>query len=252
MKGTILAALLLACGAAQASDWQELGSSEKGTVFVDFESVHLAHGIGRVWWKVVPKTPLKGPDGHRLITYMVIRSEFDCNRETVTYEAMTLYLDNKDQVTAGPGDLADHILKPVEPDTTDDVVMKYVCASKPASQADSPTSYTDDPPSPKSVPAVVAATPIKTIRMPSCGEDYYPAQAIRLNQQGSVVVKLCVGVNNKIDGPVEVVTSSGFPLLDEAAGKCVGAGSYKAGVVNGAPARTCKEISVSFKPLEGR
>jgi protein TonB len=110
---------------------------------------------------------------------------------------------------------------------------------------------TKAPPPPKAV-VVVAATPIKTVRMPNCGEDYYPAQALRLNQQGSVVVKFCVGVNNKIDGPVEVVTSSGFPLLDDAAGKCVGAGGYKAGIVNGAPARTCKEMKVTFKPLEGR
>jgi protein TonB len=110
---------------------------------------------------------------------------------------------------------------------------------------------TKSAPPPKAAP-IVAATPIKTVRLPNCGEDYYPAQALRLNQQGSAVVKFCVGVNNKIDGPVEVVTSSGFPLLDEAAGKCVGAGSYKAGIVSGAPARTCKEMKVTFKPLEGR
>ena len=118
---------------------------------------------------------------------------------------------------------------------------------------DTPAVVVSKAPPPVARPAaVVAATPIKTVRMPSCGEDYYPAQALRLNQQGSVVIKLCIGANNKIDGPVEVVTSSGFPLLDEAAGKCVGAGSYKAGVVNGAPARTCKEMKVTFKPLEGR
>ena len=57
----------------------------------------------------------------------------------------------------------------------------------------------------------VAATQAKTVRQPDCGEDYYPAQALRLNQQGSVVVKICVGANNKIDGPIEVLTSSGFP-----------------------------------------
>jgi len=118
---------------------------------------------------------------------------------------------------------------------------------------DTPAVVVSKAPPPAARPApVVAATPIKTVRMPSCGEDYYPAQALRLNQQGSVVVKLCVGPNNKIDGPVEIVTSSGFPLLDEAAGKCVAAGSYKAGIVSGQAARTCKEMKVTFKPLEGR
>ena len=117
---------------------------------------------------------------------------------------------------------------------------------------DTPAVVVSKAPPPARPAPMVAATPIKTVRMPNCGEDYYPAQALRLNQQGSAVVKLCIGVNNKIDGPVEIVTSSGFPLLDEAAGKCVGAGGYKAGIVNGQPARTCKEMKVTFKPLEGR
>jgi protein TonB len=106
------------------------------------------------------------------------------------------------------------------------------------------------PPAPKAV-AIVAATPIKTVRLPSCGEDYYPAQAKRLNQTGSVIVKYCIGVNNKFDGPVEVTTSSGFPLLDEAAGKCLAAGSFKAAIgPDGKPMRSCKEIKVTFKTLE--
>ena len=105
------------------------------------------------------------------------------------------------------------------------------------------------PPPPKAV-MTVAATQAKTVRQPDCGEDYYPAQALRLNQQGSVVVKICVGANNKIDGPIELVTSSGFPSLDEAAGKCLSAGSYKAGTIEGKPARTCKDMKVTFKPLE--
>ncbi len=75
----------------------------------------------------------------------------------------------------------------------------------------------------------VASTPVKTVRQADCGEDYYPPQALRLNQQGTVVMRFCVGANNKIDGPMEVLTSSGFPALDEAAGKCLAAGSYKAG-----------------------
>ena len=105
------------------------------------------------------------------------------------------------------------------------------------------------PPAPKAV-STVASTPVKTVRTPDCGEDYYPAQSLRLNQQGSVVVRFCVGVNNKIDGPMEVLTSSGFPALDEAAGKCLAAGTYKAGTVEGKPARSCKDIKVTFKPLE--
>jgi TonB family protein len=99
---------------------------------------------------------------------------------------------------------------------------------------------------------MVAATPIKTVRPPNCSEDFYPAQAKRLNQQGSVVVKFCIGLNNKIDGPIEVTNSSGFPLLDEAAGKCVsGSGSFKAAIgPDNKPMHSCKEMKVTFKTLE--
>jgi len=113
-----------------------------------------------------------------------------------------------------------------------------------------PIVVTTAPPPPRPV-AVVASTPVQTVLQPNCGEDFYPSQAIRLAQEGSVVVKLCVGVNNKIDRPVELVTTSGFPLLDEAAGKCLAAGRYKAGTVEGKPTAACKTVRVKFQLKQG-
>jgi protein TonB len=101
------------------------------------------------------------------------------------------------------------------------------------------------PPPPRAV--AVAATPVTTVRLPECNEDYYPAQAKRLEQEGSVTVKVCVNAANKIEGPIEVVTSSGFPLLDEAAGKCISQGRYKAGTIEGKPATTCKQLKLTYK-----
>jgi periplasmic protein TonB len=109
---------------------------------------------------------------------------------------------------------------------------------------------TKAPPPPKVV-QVVASTPVKTVQQPDCGEDYYPSQALRLGQAGSAVVRVCVGVNNKIDSPIELLTSSGFPSLDEAAGKCMSAGRFKAGTVEGKPVHSCKDYKVTFKPKEG-
>jgi protein TonB len=110
-------------------------------------------------------------------------------------------------------------------------------------------SKTPPPAAPHPV-AVVASTPVKTVQQPDCGEDYYPSQALRLGQAGSAVVRVCIGVNNKIDGPIELLTSSGFPSLDEAAGKCMAAGRFKAGTVEGKPVRSCKDYKVTFKPKE--
>jgi len=95
--------------------------------------------------------------------------------------------------------------------------------------------------------AVVPSTPIQTVRLPDCHEDYYPTQALRLQQEGSVTVRFCVGTDNKIDGALEIMTSSGFPVLDEAAGKCLAAGKFKAAISEGKPVRSCKPIKITYK-----
>ncbi len=59
-------------------------------------------------------------------------------------------------------------------------------------------------------------------------------------------------MNNKIDGKVELVSSSGYPALDEAAGKCMAAGRFKAGTVEGKPARSYKDYKVTFKPKDSQ
>jgi protein TonB len=114
-----------------------------------------------------------------------------------------------------------------------------------------PMVVTKAPPPPRAAP-IIQATPAKTVSLPSCGEDYYPAQELRQGHQGSAIVQICIGVNNKIDGPVELVSSSGYPALDEAAGKCMSAGRYRAGTVDGKPARTCKNYKVTFNPREAQ
>jgi periplasmic protein TonB len=103
------------------------------------------------------------------------------------------------------------------------------------------------PPPPAPHVSVVASTQIQTVRLPDCHEDYYPSQALRLQQEGSVTVKFCVGADNKLDGALEVLTSSGFPVLDEAAGKCLAAGRFKAATVEGKPVRSCKPIKITYK-----
>lgn len=114
---------------------------------------------------------------------------------------------------------------------------------------EAPAIVTTSKPPPPPTPHVssVASTSIQTVRLPDCHEDYYPQQALRQQQEGSVTVKFCVGVDNKIDGALEVISSSGFPVLDEAAGKCLAAGRFKAGTVEGKPVRSCKPIKITYK-----
>jgi len=84
--------------------------------------------------------------------------------------------------------------------------------------------------------------------MPNCGADYFPKEYTAFHERFSTVTRVCIGMDNVIDQPVEVVTSSGFPTIDDAATKCVTAGAFSAATVNGAPVRACKEIKVTFGP----
>jgi protein TonB len=117
---------------------------------------------------------------------------------------------------------------------------------------ESPVVVTREPPPPAPPPRVtiVAGTPLKTISRPECGEDYYPSQAKRLEQEGNVIVEYCVGPDSKI-ASVKVVESSGFPLLDEAAGKCLAAGRYKAATQEGKPILNCTKARVKYQLKQG-
>jgi periplasmic protein TonB len=114
-----------------------------------------------------------------------------------------------------------------------------------------PIIVTKAAPPPRPAP-IVAATPAKTISLPDCHDEYYPSQELRQGHEGSAVVRICIGINNKIDGAVQLITSSGYPALDEAAGKCMSAGRYRAGTVEGKPSRTCKDYRVTFKAKEAQ
>ena len=113
---------------------------------------------------------------------------------------------------------------------------------------DLPAVVTTSKPPPPPAPHVsnVPSTSIVTTRAADCREDYYPSQAQRLGQEGSVIVNYCVGADGKFEG-LTVKTSSGFPSLDEAAGKCLAASRYKAATVEGKPVRSCKDARVTYK-----
>ena len=112
---------------------------------------------------------------------------------------------------------------------------------------------TKAPPPPRPV-AVIASTPVKTMQVPDCRDEYYPPQAQRLGQEGTAVVRICFSSLGKVDKtiPVQVLTSSGFPLLDEATGKCMAAGRFKAATVEGKPVPSCKDFRVKFQLKEDK
>lgn len=100
------------------------------------------------------------------------------------------------------------------------------------------------PPAPKPVNRVEAKIDGK--RFPN-SEDYYPASSKRLGEEGSPVVRVCVGPNGKLTGEPSIATSSGFPKLDEGAVKLAKAGRYIAGSADGQAAESCFSFRVKFE-----
>ncbi len=78
-------------------------------------------------------------------------------------------------------------------------------------------------------------------------EDYYPAAAKRLGEEGSPTVKVCVGPNGKLSEDPTIAQSSGNARLDEGAVKLAKAGRYVAGSVDGAPTTDCLSFRVKFE-----
>jgi protein TonB len=76
--------------------------------------------------------------------------------------------------------------------------------------------------------------------------NYYPESARRDGQEGRAQVKICINVSGKVDS-AEVVTSSGFPILDEAAIKVGKAFRFKPPTQEGKPVSTCPVLPVKFE-----
>jgi protein TonB len=77
-------------------------------------------------------------------------------------------------------------------------------------------------------------------------EDYYPDAARRANQEGRAIVKLCISDTGKIDS-AEIATTSGFPMLDEAAIKVGKAFRFKPPTQAGKPIAICEDLPVKFE-----
>jgi periplasmic protein TonB len=81
-------------------------------------------------------------------------------------------------------------------------------------------------------------------------EDFYPQASKRLGEQGSPVVKICLGPDGKLAaGSPSIATSSGSPRLDEGAISLVKAGAryIKPATEDGKPVAACQDLRIKFE-----
>jgi hypothetical protein len=135
MHKTIMLALLLACGTAQASNWVSVGKSHDGNVewFVDTTSIRIDNTVRRAWTKTVfASHTMQDPILHsgKWLAYMVTRDVIDCRDETHDMEAITQYYES-----GGNDSMPDYRkqlrMEPIVPDTVQQALMRFICGWKP-------------------------------------------------------------------------------------------------------------------------
>ena len=99
MQKTIMLALLLTCGTAQAADWVLVGKSENGgnETLVDTASIRAKGSIRQAWFKMVPerhKMQGWGPNAQKWVEHFLTKVAFNCSEETQRSEASTYYYED--------------------------------------------------------------------------------------------------------------------------------------------------------------
>ena len=77
--------------------------------------------------------------------------------------------------------------------------------------------------------------------------DYYPAASMRLGEEGTAAVHICVGPNGKTSEEPTIAKTSGSSRLDEGAIKLAKAGHYNPATEDGKPVTGCINLGIKFQ-----
>ncbi len=105
------------------------------------------------------------------------------------------------------------------------------------------------PPPVKVAPAPIHVAPVPKIQprptfVPDVN-DYYPDASRRNNEEGRALVNVCVDPRGRV-ATVKVASSSGHPMLDDAALKVAKAFRFKPATQGGKPVEDCVSLPVKF------
>ena len=98
-------------------------------------------------------------------------------------------------------------------------------------------------------PAAVRYTPLTPAGDFPSTQDYYPQSSQRLGEQGTAIVKVCVGPDGRLTAEPHIITSSGSPRLDRAALRYARAtsGHWSPEKANGRPINYCGNLPIKFQ-----
>jgi TonB family protein len=153
-----------------------------------------------------------------------------------------------------------HIVKPPPPPSGPrlqrTLIDKIPAPQIPLSDPDDSTAprVSDDPlpPAPAPTPALVRRVQGGAGAGFPSTEDYYPAAAIRLREQGMTTVRVCVDAAGRLTAAPLLVQSSGSPRLDDSAQRLArdGSGRYRPTTEDGRPVSACFALGIRFRMRE--
>ena len=111
----------------------------------------------------------------------------------------------------------------------------------------SASSWASAPDPDKLVPVKLAANAPGMIRFDSCARPAYPEQEAKQNHQGMVTLRFLVGSDGKVKES-QVMESSGYPALDDAALVAISKCSFNPPVANGKPVNAWIPVQYDWKP----
>jgi hypothetical protein len=130
----VMAALLLASGAAQSAEWVQVGTGKDGTkVLVDTSSIAVTGSIRRAWLKMtfpVHSQRGSGDDASKWVDFSLNHAAFNCGEGTSKSDALENYFDDATSHKVPAEDISGDKWEPVPPNTALEAMMKFVCGWK--------------------------------------------------------------------------------------------------------------------------
>ena len=99
--------------------------------------------------------------------------------------------------------------------------------------------------------STTTSTLASTHRKVSVSDQFYPVRPDGTKNEGVAELNVCVAANSTLES-ANIVKSSGYQDLDDAAVAVMQSGRYKAGTQDGRPVRMCKKYRVTFDPKKGK
>ncbi len=131
MRAITSVAVLLACGAAQASTWVQVGTGKDGTkVMVDTSSIDISGSVRHAWLKMTFPThsqPGSGEESDKWVDYSLNHAAFDCHEGTSKSDALENYFEDGTSHKVPAEVLGADRWETVPPNTALETVMKFVC-----------------------------------------------------------------------------------------------------------------------------